>query len=204
MSSLISQITRNLTAVYIDGEYKVAQYGAWDGYPGGQGMTCLNFLKQTMVEEKFKAALRKCSFIAPQELRDLCGKYTKSKDGWALVEEVNRIIADHPELSGTMGAAILELVQNHPDGIKLQNSIEFAADGLFCEWAWVIDFDKRTFEGYSGFGHDPLTEEDRFYFLKDKEKNGYSGVRLRTSFSLDDLPSDEDFLATFKDEDEED
>lgn len=29
--------TRNLTAVYIDGEYKVAQYGQWDGYPEGPG-----------------------------------------------------------------------------------------------------------------------------------------------------------------------
>lgn len=29
--------TRNLTAVYLDGQYKVAQYGQWDGYPEGQG-----------------------------------------------------------------------------------------------------------------------------------------------------------------------
>ena len=25
--------TRNLTAVYLDGEYKIAQYGQWDGLP---------------------------------------------------------------------------------------------------------------------------------------------------------------------------
>ena len=30
--------TRNLTAVYLDGQYKVAQYGQWDGYPEGQGI----------------------------------------------------------------------------------------------------------------------------------------------------------------------
>lgn len=29
--------TRNLTAVYLDGQYKVAQYGQWDGYPEGRG-----------------------------------------------------------------------------------------------------------------------------------------------------------------------
>ena len=40
--------TRNLTAVYIDGEYKVAQYGQWDGYPEGQGMTALTFLRDKM------------------------------------------------------------------------------------------------------------------------------------------------------------
>lgn len=29
--------TRNLTAVYLDGEYKIAQYGQWDGYPKDKG-----------------------------------------------------------------------------------------------------------------------------------------------------------------------
>jgi hypothetical protein len=29
--------TRNLIAVFFDGEYRVAQYSQWDGYPEGQG-----------------------------------------------------------------------------------------------------------------------------------------------------------------------
>ncbi len=37
--------TRNLTCVVVGGEYKVAQYGQWDGYPSGQGLTALNFLR---------------------------------------------------------------------------------------------------------------------------------------------------------------
>ena len=40
--------TRNLTAVYLDGQYKVAQYGQWDGYPEGQGITALTFLRDKM------------------------------------------------------------------------------------------------------------------------------------------------------------
>lgn len=40
--------TRNLTAVYLDGQYKVAQYGQWDGYPEGQGITVLTFLRDKM------------------------------------------------------------------------------------------------------------------------------------------------------------
>ena len=36
--------TRNLTCVFVNGEYKVAQYCQWDGYPSGQGLTILNFL----------------------------------------------------------------------------------------------------------------------------------------------------------------
>ena len=28
--------TRHLIAVQLDGEYKIAQYGQWDGYPEGK------------------------------------------------------------------------------------------------------------------------------------------------------------------------
>ena len=73
--------TRNLTAVFIDGEYKVAQYGQWDGYPGGQGMTALHFLRDEMEEERFKDAVRKSVFIDPKELWKLQMSYGMSEDG---------------------------------------------------------------------------------------------------------------------------
>ena len=170
--------TRNLTAVYLDGQYKVAQYGQWDGYPEGQGITVLTFLRDKMDLELFKEALRNSSYIPSME--------------------------DHPEFSRNTGAGILEMVQNHSEGMKLQDSINFAADGLFCEWAWVIDLDAGTFEGYCGFGQTPLAENDRFYFLRDlEEDNGYHGVRLVAKWNLDALPTDEEFLAAFKNDEEE-
>lgn len=188
--------TRNLTAVKIDGEYKVAQYGQWDGYPSGQGLTCLHFLREQMNEEKFKSALRKCSYLDTETMRQILRKYTNSEDGWMTLNEANAIKCDYPELSRDTGANILELIQAK-DGIRLQSDLPFAADSVFCEWAWVIDFDERTFEGYKGFNKEPLTENDRFYFLKDYEDNGYHGVKLAAEFPLDDLPTDEEFLKAF-------
>ena len=38
--------TRNLTIVHSNGEYKVAQYGQWDGYPEGLGIQLLKYLKE--------------------------------------------------------------------------------------------------------------------------------------------------------------
>lgn len=45
--------TRHLIAAKVDGEYKLAQYGQWDGYPEGQGVAVLDFLVN---KEDFLAA----------------------------------------------------------------------------------------------------------------------------------------------------
>lgn len=195
--------TRNLTAVHIDGEYKVAQYGQWDGYPEGQGMTALTFLRDKMDMDLFKEALRKCSYIKSEELGALWKKYGADDQGFVSMEGSDAMKRDHPEFSRDTGADILELVQNHPDGVKLQDQLAFAADGLFCEWAWVIDFDTGTFEAYEGFGKEPLGEEDRFYFLREYEEGDYHGVRMVAKWNLDELPTDEEFLAAFQSEGDE-
>ena len=50
--------TRNLTCVMYNGEYRVAQYCQWDGYPSGQGAIALNFLSD---KEKLAALRRNIS-----------------------------------------------------------------------------------------------------------------------------------------------
>jgi len=195
--------TRNLTAVYMDGEYKVAQYCQWDGFPEGQGMTCLHFLRDKMIEKDFKENLVKLRFADDEKLKALAKEFRASEDGTIRMDDYDRFKRAYPELHRDTGAKILEMIQDGRARI-LQSDINFAADGLFCEWAWVIDFDKRTFEAYVGFKHEPLTEKDRFYFLRDMEENGYSGVHIVHEWDLDNLPSDEDFLAVFRNDDDND
>ena len=55
--------TRSLTAVKINGEYKIAQYGYYDGYPSGQGVTILKFLLGEMDKNKFIKKLKKLRFV---------------------------------------------------------------------------------------------------------------------------------------------
>lgn len=206
--------TRHLTAVFLDGEYKIAQYGQWDGYPEGQGIDTLTFLRNEMNMETFKAALRNSSYISDEELAALWKVYAPdSVDGMVTLQQADAMKHDHPEFSRDTGAGILKIVQSHPDGIQLHNQLDFAADSLFCEWAWVIDLDAGTFEAYEGFNHEPLTPDDRFYFLRDKERknedkditgDSYYGVRLVAKWDLTSLPTDEDFLAAFKTEENED
>ena len=106
----------------------------------------------------------------------------------------------YPELSRDTGGDILELIM-FKNKTKLQNSLNFAADSLFCEWAYVIDFDKNTYEVYEGFNKEPLDESERFYFLtpiaeKEYRENPkeYYPVKFVTEYSLGSLPDEKDFL----------
>ena len=185
--------TRNLTAVFMDGNYKVAQYGQWDGYPEGQGTTCLNFLRDEMDENKFREALKYVRYATSDELKGLFEEFGADQYGNISMENYDKLKKQVPEMHRDTAADVLKMIQDGKARI-LKNSLDFAADGLFCEWAYVIDLDKRTFEVYVGFNHEPLTEKDRFYFLKDKEQNGYHGVHMIKSWSIDELPNREEFL----------
>lgn len=188
--------TRNLIAVFMDGEYKVAQYGQWDGYPEGQGRECLIFLREKMDEIKFREQLKKVHFGDKEELKKLFEEFGADPSGSISVSNYDRFKKAYPELHRDTAANILEMIQEGKVRI-LKNDIDFAADGLFCEWAYVIDLDKRTFEVYTGLHKEPLTEKDRFYFLKDKEEGGYSGIHMVFAWSIDDLPTENVFLKTF-------
>lgn len=187
--------TRNLTVVFLDGEYKVAQYGQWDGYPEGQGITALNFARQlrdSTRKDVFMQKVRRVINISADEVE----RIWKEKDNWRF-DEFSML---HPNLSRDTGANILNLIMNSDVGVKLYNEIDFAADSLFCEWLWLIDLDNNTFEGYQGFNQKPLTESDRFYFLEDKEENQgeFHAVKLAAKWNLDSLPDDEEFISAFK------
>lgn len=194
--------TRNLTIVFMDGKYRVAQYGQWDGYPEGQGLTCLHFVRDQMNEKDFRDALSRIKYIDGDKLRRMLMDYGMDDDGLILIKDADRFRLAFPEFSRDTGAEILTMIQN--DRITsncLEDCLTFAADSLFCEWAYVVDFDKRTFEVYEGFNRTPLTEKDRFFFLREHEDGDrYHGVKLAWAFDLDNLPTDEAFVETFKTE----
>lgn len=184
--------TRHLTIVKFGGEYKIAQYGQWDGYPSGQGVTVLEFIRNIVdsnLVNEFAYKVKNCRWITEEEA--------------ATIEEDRNWPNKYPELSRDAGAEILQMVMNSENGLVLANSIDFAADSLFCEWAWLIDLDSGIFEAYEGFNQTkPLTEKDRFFFLVEKERKGYHPIVKVAEWSLDNLPSNEDFLGTFKEDEE--
>jgi hypothetical protein len=167
--------TRNLTCVVLDGAFKVAQYGQWDGYPSGQGKTALEFLRTVAKHDgwaEFGDKVRALRVFTNEEAQSIW-------DAGGLAKQC---------LSRDCGAGILaHILAGHTDGVTLQTA--FARDSLFCEWAYVIDLDKRTFEVYRGFSKEPLDPSERFYGEGKDDGKGYYPVRLSKSYSLDDLPT---------------
>ncbi len=193
--------TRNLTMVVMNGKFKVAQYGQWDGYPEGQGFTVLRFLKSNSLDG-FKKRLKQVKFMGKKENAEM-GEFLKSigcKDGWMNKTQSQKYHEKYPLLTRDNGANILQMIMDSLENpIYLTNSVSFAGDSLFCEWAYLIDLDKNVLEVYTGFNQEPLTENDRFYkYTSKKEK--YTPIKLAKSYPLDNLPTEDDFVNDFREE----
>lgn len=186
--------TRHLICVSSGDRYRIAHYGQWDGYPSGQGISILNFLKSPMTEQ-LKSNLKYCSWLTEDELEKLWKEFGIDKNQDYVDYDIYKdFCSKYPQLSRDTGAGILKIVANATGEIKLENNSDFSQDSLFCEWAYVIDFDKNTFEVYRGFNEAPLDESDRFYTDNQEDDNGLYPVRLIKSFDLSALPSEEEFL----------
>ena len=201
--------TRNLTVVYMDGAYRVAQYGQWDGYPEGNGILCLQFLRDAFDEEKFRDELGRLRWVNHEKLEELWRRFGAKDNGLVPMNGAEAMMRVFPEFSRDTGVKILPMIQTGQvlSGC-LDNQIDFAWDGLMCEWVWLIDLDRRTFEGYAGFNDKPLKANDRFYWLQeiaDAAKIGgrtYYPVRKVAEWSIDRLPTEEEFLDAFREKEE--
>jgi hypothetical protein len=194
--------TRHLTCVCVNGEYRIAQYGQWDGYPDGQGLTALKFVRDQMDRSDFKRKVLATTEVSQEERSRRYAEVGHDGSEWVSMDISNKFKERWPHLNRDMGAEILQYIQDQPEGLGIQRQLEFAADSLFCEWAWVIDLDKGTFEAFKGFNKEPLAEGERFGFLK-PDNPEYYPVKKAAAWFLDALPTDEEFLAAFKDDEDE-
>lgn len=200
--------TRHLTCVVKDGEYKVAQYGQWDGYPSGQGIDILTFLREKLNRDTFLANLAQTFEPTEEQIKAWwleVGHDIEKSNGFVDAMIADQYGAKHPSMSRNAGSKILEIIQDASEPVPVNLYKEFAADSLFCEWAYVIDFDKGTFEVFEGFNQTPLAEGERFYGMTcDGANKEYYPVRHKKTYQLDALPEYSDFLAELEpNEDEE-
>jgi hypothetical protein len=194
--------TKSLTVVVHNNAVKFAQYGQFDGYPESLGVTLLKFFSNTSNNEALKNMLPKMRLWNENDKkREL--EFLQSIDcenSWMNKEQQLQYQKQYPlrflEVYGKLKEGkLLELLlqYNQLDQIVTTDSYAFAKDSLYCEWAYVIDFDKNAFEVYKGLNTTGISPKDRFFSLYEKT-NDYYPVKIIRSFLLDALPDEEKFL----------
>ena len=141
--------TRNLTCVVKNGKIVVAQYGQWDGYPEGQGATCCNFIRDSDLE-KFSRNLDDVVELKQETISERYASCGSDGSGWVNMTVAKKFDREWPWLSRDCGAEILNWIYTGKCK-EVVLSTYFAADSLFCEFAYVLDMDREVLEFYTGF-----------------------------------------------------
>lgn len=184
--------TRHLIAVQKNNEYKVAQYGQWDGYLSGQGDSILKFFHENDLEA-FRAKVDNCFYGTQEQIDEAYTPYTNG-DGWMTFEQSDEFKKSKFGYIGRdTGSEILSVILNSDGPLMLIDQIDFAKESLFCEYAYVIDLDDNVLEVYQGFNKEPLPDSARFTGTS-RDSSEYQAVKLVASFPLGNLPENFDEL----------
>lgn len=212
--------TRNLTLVVKDDKIRIAQYGQWDGYPSGQGVTVRDFIKIADMT-KFAKQLDRVVF-ATEDMRGgktfqtkLNKVFKKMSDEqsarkcYSASEIIDEIFNTDDKFlyecwTRDTCAEILNVILNAPEKPKkifLKDETGFAGDSLFCEWAYLLNLDTNELEVYRGFNTIPLPKGERFSYLskdKDNRDNGYNQIRLLKTFKFNSIPTEKNYVDTLE------
>jgi hypothetical protein len=152
--------TRYLICIYHNGRFVVAQYGHANGQPDLIGVEVLKFL----TEDNIALLRQKIRLVVPIEPED-------------------------PDYDNR-GIRILDDIAAAEDNVEHAFKLDFASDGLFCSFAYVVDLDASKLEVYRGQYKGPLAEG-----VADGGRFAETGVKQQTlgmAWSFDELPKDEE------------
>ena len=158
--------TRNLSLCKLNGEYRIANYGQWDGHPSGQGATILAFCTKPQNLKRLKQILNigVVRFMSSDDVETFSRELDcKNK---AYINHYS--LFNSRDVGGNIFRNIIERSNEYAE-VLLVNSIDFLQNKLSCEWAYCINYDTNKLEVYS------------------------SGDLIK-AYDLDNLPSEETFI----------
>lgn len=165
--------TAALIAIKHENQYKFSTIIHSDGYPKWVGREFKNALKANLDRELLLSSL----------------------------DSIQTVERDPSEIAAK---DIISTLQDSPESVLHRtDDLWQSMNSLFCPWAYVVDFDTNTFEVFKGGNQQALTKDERFYFTqaegaeyreeqKDLLGKCYYPIRLTASYSLDNLPTDEE------------
>jgi hypothetical protein len=140
--------TRGLTKVIYKNQVIVAQYGQWDHYPEGQGVTLFNILKDPANVENFIKKIPQIYYPSDEQLDVIYKSVT-----WDNTDE------QVPTLTRNTGGEIFEVIADWDDSpIPLVRDLDFEKDELFCEGLYTINLD-------TGFFHTQFGRQDGTWII---------------------------------------
>lgn len=183
--------TRGTYGVRIEDVDKL-MYNHFDSYPSGLGFDILSQTKNMIGEKGISWMKKQASLLEMvdenstptkkqkeilKEYADLGVGRQTSDDWYCLTRKIQGKLA----LTLEVGIAV--------DGG------DFIGDSLFCEYGYILNLDEETLEVYKGF---QKKKHNKGRFSKRPVSNGYYACALVAEFSLDKLPTEEDFLKGVK------
>ena len=191
--------TRHVITVVKDGEFKLAQYGQWDGYPSGQGPGILKFLRNGDVEG-FRKNVDLLHFADEAETKALYESIGITSE-WMNMEQAERLKETFPTLSRDTGSKILSMIADGSavgsDGrIPTVDMISFVG-GWDCKWVYCIDLDTDVMEVYragfdENYGPTRFTEAVEAAFEGDEDRPCHT--QLVGRYALGSLPTPRAFV----------
>lgn len=168
--------TRHLVCVELNGQYKVAQYGQFDGYPDHCGVKLKDSLN-AYSKQQIRNAVSRVTLHKMEEIEKFLNFYDSESE----------LLQNYPFIDRHIASDIIDmLVQTEIPNPILFDSSSFAAESLFCEWAYVINLDDEFFEVYRGFQKEPHPVTERFTHLNHESDEFYPVKHLK-SFGFDEL-----------------
>ncbi len=140
-----------MTAVVMDGEFKIAQYGQWDHYPEGQGKTVLAFCREWLTDPvktlQFCSALARLQDVTDEQIEAAkkqayaaCGQEPDGAGFWTMdVSDAFERLSTMVLLSRDVGGKILEAVAT---GVFSHKSSAYGVNG---EWSHVYEDRPHTY-----------------------------------------------------------
>jgi hypothetical protein len=152
--------TRGLTKVVYKNQVIVAQYGQWDHYPEGQGVTLFNILKDPNNVKNFIKKIPQIYYPSDEQLEAIFKPFEDgAMAGMMTFESGDRFEDKYPSLTRNTGGEIFEVIADWDDSpIPLVRDLDFEKDELFCEGLYTINLD-------TGFFHTQFGRQDGTWII---------------------------------------
>jgi hypothetical protein len=168
--------TRHLICLYYNGRVVVAQYGGHDGYPSHTGRQIMDSLSNARYVQRLRANVHLVRHRDPNgDYSSWPGSSIDEKAGISVLDDIAYADGSRPLLH--------------------KFELEFASDGGFCEWVYLVDLDTEVLEVYAGVSEHAMSRMRERPVMRGRlAEAGVKQQVLKVAIPFIDLPGDKEEL----------